>query len=311
MKLGRQFAVGTALLAAQIPFIVTRHVQEDTYITFRCAANLVATGIYGYNPGERVSASTSHLAVFTVALIRLAAGPHFIVATQMLYGIATLIGLYLITAAVVQDSRNRIWVWAAIGLFPVSLTIAYGGMETALVMLLTGTILRSTYEPRPTRWTLAAFFLLPWARPDAVALGIITILAARAFGKQSMRPAIVYSALLTAGSTSWLVFNRLYFGAFLPQSIHGKAIMWMPSTWHDALLGGGMRLGQVFFGQSLWQGIFTPIGTRYLNVLSVPACLVVAAVAVAAAARPRDSARPVWPSLRLRGSPSRCRSRTP
>jgi len=286
MKLGQRFAVGTGLLAAQIPFIVTRHVQEDAYITFRCAANLVATGIYGYNPGERASASTSHLAVFTVALIRLAAGQHFIVATQMLYGIATLVGLYLIAAAVVRDTPSRIWVWAAIGLFPVSLTVAYSGMETALVMLLTGTILRSTYEPWPTTWTLAAFFLLPWARPDAVALGIVTILSAGAFGKQSMRPVITYSVYLMAGSISWLVFNRLYFGAFLPQSIHGKAIMWMPSTWHDAVLGGAMRLRQVFLGQSMWQGIFTPIATRHLKMLAVPAFVVVAAAAIAVTARP-------------------------
>jgi len=284
-KFRQWFTVGAGLIAVQILFIVTRHIQEDAYITFRCAENLVATGIYGYNPGERLSASTSHASVFIVALIRLAAGPYFIVATQVLYGFVTLLGLYLITDAVVRDTRNHIWVWAAIGLFPVSLMIAYGGMETALVMLLIGAVLRSTCEPHPTKGTLIAFALVPWVRPDAVALGVIAILAA-GFGKRSVRTVIVYGAVLVAASLTWLLFNRWYFGVFLPQTIHAKAAVWMPSTWHDAMLGGTMRLREVFFGQSMWLGIFTPIATRYLSVLSAPSCLVVAAVAVTAAVRP-------------------------
>src|SRR5262245_14505560 len=298
MKRGPWFAVGTGLIAVHILFVVTRHIQEDAYITFRCAANLVASGIYGYNPGEPVSASTSHLSVLIVALVRFAAGSHFIVATQVLYGLAALVGLYLITAAVARDTRNHLWVWAAIGLFPVSLMIAYGGMETALVMLLTGAMLRCTDEPRPAKRTLTAFALVPWARPDAVALAVIAILAG-AFGTRSKRTAIVYGAGLIAGSLSWLLFNRWYFGVFLPQTIYAKATVWMPSTWHDALLGGAVRLREVFFGQSMWLGMFTPIATRYLSVLSAPSCLVVAAVAVMAAVRPArfDASRPAVVAL--------------
>jgi len=294
MKLRRLFAVGAGLLGVQIPFILTGHIQEDAYITFRCAVNLAATGVYGYNPGERVSASTSHLSVFILALLRLAAGEQFIVAMQMTYGIATLAGLYLWTAAVVRDSPHLMWVWAAISLFPVSLMIAYGGMETALVVLLTGIVLRCTYEPHPSIWAVVAFVLLPWARPDAVVVGIMTIVAAATIGKQPRRAAAVYAVSLTAGAASWLVFNRVYFGALLPQSIRAKALMWMPSTLNGILVGGAARVRDVFFGHGLMLGIFTPIATRYLSVLSVPACLIVAAAAAVVAARPArfTAARP-------------------
>jgi hypothetical protein len=82
------------------------------------------------------------------------------------------------------------------------------------------------------------------------------------------------------------LFNRVYFAAFLPQTIHAKAAVWMPSTWHDAVLGGGLRLRELFFGYASRPGIFTPIATRYLTVLSIPACLVVVAAALALAAWP-------------------------
>jgi hypothetical protein len=299
MKMSRQIAVGIGLLAMQVPFMLTRHIQEDAYITFRCSMNLVATGVYGYNAGDRVSASTSHLSVLIVALVRLAAGAYFIPATQVLYGVATLVGLYLMTTAVVRESRNQLSAWVAISLLPVSLMIAYGGMETALVVLLTGAVLRSTWEPRPNVWTGAAFVLLPWARPDAVVLGIITIVAAIAVGHRSMRAAGVYAAMLASGGASWLLFNRLYFGVVLPQSVHGKAAVWMPSTMHDAAFGGAARLSELFFGDAAAAGIFAPIATKYLSVFSIPACLIVAAAAVAVAARPArfDAARPAAVAL--------------
>jgi hypothetical protein len=286
MKWARTIAIGTVLLAAQVPFILTRHIQEDAYITYRCAMNLVATGVYGYNPGERVSASTSHLSVAIATLARLFVGRYFVVATQVLYGCATLIGLHLMTAALVRDSRTQIWVWIAIALFPVSLMISYGGMETALVVLLTGAIMRSTYEARPNAWTGIAFVLLPWARPDAAVIGILTIAAASTIGNGSRRTAMRYGTLLAVGGATVLLFNRVYFGAFLPQTIQAKAAVWMPSTWHDAVLGGGLRLGEVFFGHESRPGIFTPVATRYLTVLSTPACLLIAAAAVAGAAWP-------------------------
>jgi hypothetical protein len=286
MKWAHTIAVGMALLAAQVPFLLTRHIQEDAYITYRCAMNLVATGVYGYNPGERVSASTSHLSVVIAALARRLAGGYFVVTTQLLYGLATLIGLYLMTTAVVRDARTQLWVWVAIALFPVSLMIAYGGMETALVVLLTGAIMRSIYEARPTFATGIAFVLLPWARPDAVVIGILTIAAATAIGSGSKRTAMTYGALLAAGGATMLLFNRAYFGAFLPQTIHAKAAVWMPSTWHDTVFGGGLRLREVFLGHLARPGIFTPVATRYLTLLSTPACLLIAAAAAAGAAWP-------------------------
>jgi hypothetical protein len=119
-----------------------------------------------------------------------------------------------------------------------------------------------------------------------VALGLIAILAAALSGERSPRAVTAYGICLAAGSIAWLSFNRLYFGQFLPQTVHGKAIVWLPATSYDVLLGGAIRLRQVFFGYAMRPGLFAPIATRYLLPLSVPACLVVAGAAILATARP-------------------------
>jgi hypothetical protein len=73
-------AIGAGLLflLVRLPFFWTRAVQEDAFISFRCARNFADTGVYGFNAGERVSAATSHAYVFLLALLRKAFGGQLI-----------------------------------------------------------------------------------------------------------------------------------------------------------------------------------------------------------------------------------------
>ena len=48
----RVWGVGLCLAALQLPFVLTQHIQEDAYITFRSAANLADVHIYGFNPAS-------------------------------------------------------------------------------------------------------------------------------------------------------------------------------------------------------------------------------------------------------------------
>ena len=45
-------------------FLLTHHIQEDAFITWRVAQNLLDYGVIGFNGDTRISASTTHLYVF-------------------------------------------------------------------------------------------------------------------------------------------------------------------------------------------------------------------------------------------------------
>lgn len=266
--------MGAGLVAVQIPFILTQHIQEDAYITFRCAVNLAATGVYGFNPGERVSASTSHVSVVVLGLLRWLSGDAFIRLAQLSYGAATVAGIYLLTSEVVDERRPQRYVWMIASVLPVSLLIAYGGMETGLVILMLGVITRATTRSTASMWCALAFVLLPWIRPDAIAIALIVLAVAARLGPAPRRVTAAYAALLVAGTMSWACFNRLYFGTWLTQTILGKAAVWLPAGPGDAIRNGLRTLAQLFFGEATVPGMFVPIQTKYFAWFSGPAFVI-------------------------------------
>jgi hypothetical protein len=286
-------ALAFALLLVQLPFVATGHVQEDAFITFRSARNLVETGVYGFNPGERVSASTSHAEVFVVAALRGVFGSWFLPAVQVTCGIATIAGIYLLASALVAaDARRRDIVWAISGLVPVSILIAYSGMETGLLILALGAILAMAADAR-FRWTgVAAWFLIPWVRPDAIAFCLVVFVVSMAFSEGRTRIVGLYALAGVVGLLSWLAFNELYFGVWLPQTISGKAVVFLPDSMQSLIVDGLSRARRIFFGDGYDPGMFAPIESRYLRWLSVPAFAVTLAAGVSAVVQP------VWAGVR-------------
>ncbi len=293
------WTVGAGLLALQIPFILTKHIQEDAYITFRCAVNLATTGVYGFNPGERVSASTAHLSVFIIALLRWLSGDAFIRVVQVTYGAATIVGTYFIVSAIVAKRRAQTWVWVAVSILPVSLLIGYGGMETALVIVLYGVILRYALDGSVNAWCAAAFFFLPWSRPDAIAVGAIVLLVSVWPGRVPARTIVVYGAWLAAGISSWALFNQIYFGAVFTQTILGKAAVWMPSPADDVIGRGWHTLLRIVVGDGGMPGLFVPIETKFLHWLAIPSFVVSLAAAVITCTSPERTGARRAPVLAL------------
>ena len=62
----------------KIPVFFTKHIQEDSFITWRVAKNLLNYGVVGFNGEERLSASTTHLYVLVSAFFQLNFGDYFI-----------------------------------------------------------------------------------------------------------------------------------------------------------------------------------------------------------------------------------------
>jgi len=53
-----------ATVAFKLLFLLTHYIQEDAFITWRVAQNLLDYGVIGFNGDAKISASTTHLYVF-------------------------------------------------------------------------------------------------------------------------------------------------------------------------------------------------------------------------------------------------------
>ena len=61
-KIPLLFALFTVII--KLFFLLTHHIQEDAFITWHVAQNLLDYGVIGFNGETKISASTTHLYVF-------------------------------------------------------------------------------------------------------------------------------------------------------------------------------------------------------------------------------------------------------
>jgi hypothetical protein len=246
------------LVALRLPFMATHNVQEDACITFRCARNLALGLGYGFNAGERVSASTSHAYVFLAALVYRIFGEAFIPVLQLIGACGVVAGIHCIASAVSSNDHERDLLWVLGTVTPIALLISFLGMETPLLILVVGLLVLDLRQPLPRACTVLLIGLLPWIRPDAGAIGLI-VLACKAL--RDRRPNLMTASALIAGVSTVFIFNRLYFGQWLNQSIVAKR-----SYIHHAPGRFAHNLGAIFLGLSE-QGlgsVFAPLRTKYL-----------------------------------------------
>jgi hypothetical protein len=225
-------AIAIALIAIRIPFYWTGHIQEDAFIIFRVASNLANTGVYGFNPGERVSACTTHFSVFLSALLHLISPGHFILLTQLAGTAAVVLACYLLASTLFVD-RQALIVWAMLSLTPIALLISHTGMETPWVVLCVAMTLWSIVREKWPAAAAVALFLLPWTRPDAILIGGLLIAFAAIRGR---KVSWALAAALTAGVCAEALFNQLYFGTILNQSIIAKQVAFHPEHSISAFL---------------------------------------------------------------------------
>lgn len=258
----RPVALGVMLAGARLPFALAHPLQDDAFITWRCALQLADTGVYGFNAGERVSASTSHAYVLAVALLRLVFGSSYLGATLAMNTVLTVAALFLVSSALFEDARLREACWALSALTPMAIVVSISGMETGLLLFTMGVALFALERPRRGRWELVALALLPWVRLDALFLAGAMVLAYGCKGDRGRRVMPLLATLFGLGTV--LAFNRLYFGSFLNQSIVAKLAGLHAS--HDFVDVIGRVVG-VYFGTRGNPSELSPLPTRYLSFL--------------------------------------------
>ncbi|MGA2417792.1 MAG: hypothetical protein ABSF55_00935 [Candidatus Staskawiczbacteria bacterium] len=245
--------VGVALVLIHIPFYMTGNIQDDAYIYFRCGQNLADSGVYGFNNGEKVSACTSHLYVFMIAAVRLVFGNFFIPAIMFVNFVIFLCGLYILSSLFFSDLKRRLLVWGISSLMPISLVISNRGMETPLLILLIVIVFKWIYTQKADFFTYSALFLIPFVRPDWAVFILMPILFVFVKNKKFDYKIFFISMF---GILAFFLFNKLYFGSFLNQTIIAKSIM----VGNFSLARFFAALKQVFVGD---YSLFIPFSGKY------------------------------------------------
>jgi len=278
LKASNTFLWAAFLVALRLPFIATHHVQEDALIGLRCARDLGLGLGYGFNAGERVSASTAHGYVLLGALAYRVFGEAFIPVLQLIFTGCVIAGIYCVASALSSTESERTLLWVLGSALPIALAISYLALETPLLVLAVGLLILDLKHPLPRWMTCGLMAGLPWIRADAAAIGLL-ILACQVLRDRRVNAAV--ASALASGPITVLIFNRVYFGQWLNQSIAAKAVLYHS---HHSLAAFARNLSYIYLGlggtKSALISLFCPLSTRYLlplwavwSVLGLLVCL--------------------------------------
>lgn len=241
-----RWALAVALLLALVLMWPVRgYLTDDTFIHLQYARNLAAGHGFVFNPGEHVYGSTSPL---WVAL--LADGMYFgfdgILVARALGLVSTLASVLLFyqlmrrTLKLPELRALATITWAAHAWM---IRWSLSGMETPLVtaLVLAGFVAftdGAQWGSRPVRtstfWALAAL-----VRPEGVVLLVLwgIFLVIDTDSREGIRRLVAGALPATLIYGGWLLFARLYFGTFWPNTLAAK-VAGMPGwfAFQDALL---------------------------------------------------------------------------
>jgi arabinofuranosyltransferase len=200
---------------------------EDAYITARYAENLVDTGEFVYNKGERVSAMTSPLHALLESGLYLVTGrtllSYKIVATCLYLG-----SVLLVAARFRMEPYPLVVCLLLLVAAPCNWEWTFGGLETPLLMfwVTLGTILAITPEKLSASRVCTIAFIAGMGfvtRYDSVLYWIpLSLYAAnKSRSPKAIAMAVVCGAALPL---AWLAFSKWYYGDILPTPAYVKTL---------------------------------------------------------------------------------------
>ena len=209
------------LATRMLMFLAQPYANEDAYITFRYAANLVAGHGLTFNPGQHVMGFTSPLwTVWSALGIAVHADPvRWTQITSIVADACTLtLGVEVLAAAV---SRQAAWAFAAFfAVWPLFAASAVSGLEMNVELCLI--VLSAVLAERRSRWAGLTLGLLAISRPEGLLAAIVLSLRA------SVSARAVAIAIVGATAAALMA----YFHSVVPQSVLAKVSMYgMPGPW--------------------------------------------------------------------------------
>ncbi|HEV2695713.1 MAG TPA: hypothetical protein VG347_22690 [Verrucomicrobiae bacterium] len=232
------------LLAGLVFAIVTQHVWEDYWITFRASKNLATGNGLVFTTGERLHTFTSPLGVLLPAAFYLLTGNHSDQIALWLFRVTSLAflagGLILLFQAfrALQIRSFSIWLTLAlIGLDAKILDFCINGMETGLLLFFLALTIHGLFVagPRQILRLGAGWAGLMWSRPDScvyiAVLGVGAFLflnnysSKAAAGKASsdwFKTLFKAAVVCTILYLPWFIWAWCYYGSPIPHTIVAK-----------------------------------------------------------------------------------------
>lgn len=217
----------------KLPMLLTGYIQEDAFITWRVARNLLTDGVIGFNGLERISASTTHLYVLVSAFFQLIFGTYFIypllVFSSALFAVGT---LWLAQIFFTDKPYKQALFVVFLNMMPPALAASELGMEYGILFFLyCGLLYFGLY--RRMRWAFLIFpILLLWTRLDAAVFLVVAFLAELAISRK-INYTYILGGLIGLGSV--VGFNYVYFGEIVNHTITAKKIAYKNLISNDSL----------------------------------------------------------------------------
>jgi hypothetical protein len=192
--------------------------DDDAYITYRYADNLLEGNGLVYNPGQRVFGSSTPLYVMWLAglhgVARSVTTPELAVRVNFVFYALTIAGVFFLLSSLVGSRALVALLAGLLTLHPSLLETSLGGMET---FLFTGLLVWSLWAQTTRRFRLGAW-LAVLARPEGILL-IALVTASSLAGRRDWRELV---GLLLPG-LAWVAFATPYFGTPIYHSLLAKS----------------------------------------------------------------------------------------
>ncbi len=206
-----------------------RYVNDDAFISFRYAKNLVEGKGLVYNAGEKVEGYTNFLWTVLIASgMLLHVDP---VVFSMALGIACY-GLVLLLYALAGGAFRPSY--AALPLTVIALSVhrdfdvyATSGLETSMYTLFVSAAFLALLYRSTFRWRVIAGVLLCLAmltRPDAVIFFVSALVYLGLFQEKGVRQCLAFSLPVLVVFLPYWCWRWAYFGMFFPNSFYAKSV---------------------------------------------------------------------------------------
>ncbi|AZA83781.1 hypothetical protein C1637_13920 [Chryseobacterium lactis] len=238
-------------------FLLTHYIQEDAFITWRVAQNLLDYGVIGFNGDTKISASTTHLYVFVSYLFNLVFGKeHFIEPLLIFNSILFTIGTLLLSHLVLKNPWHKAIFIFLIGILPPAIKISILGMEYGILFFLEMILLYYGFH-KGKKWVLTLLpVLIMFTRIDTVIfLGIIFLVDV--FWNRKIRWNYIFGGIL--GVLCTVAFNWFYFGELVNNTITAKKLLYEQSFTFQQNVNYFLVSFGNFWGMLKVPGNFNPV----------------------------------------------------
>ena len=237
-------------------FLLTHHIQEDAFITWRVAQNLLDYGVIGFNGETKISASTTHLYVFVSYVFNLIFGKEdFIYPLLIFNSLLFTIGSYFLSKLILENPVRQATFIFLFGILPPSIKISILGMEYGILFFLEMALLYFGFKQNKI-WAQILFpILILFTRIDTVIfLGIVFLVDI--IWNKKVRWFYILGGML--GFAVLMSFNWFYFGELVNNTIVAKSVtyaknMSLALQWKYFLMNYGN-----FWGMLKLPGDFNP-----------------------------------------------------